>query len=171
SREGAVLPFLGNDQFAMAVAVQVAKADTSVAPASNGIGGRCEDRLDFQSIEQRALVDPSRAIESPRLRDSFISDQRADATIGVDDCPFHAGLLAIALLVRSDQRDRKTGVGPFLFLLIPNARLEELLVGANHIQTTVIIQIQQSHAIVLAVARAKRVGEQKVLVEPFLGFA
>ena len=157
----------------MAVAVQVAKADASVAPARNGIGGRCEDRfpVDFQSVEQRVVFDPPRAVEGPRLCHSFISDQRADATIGVDDSPFHAGLLPIPLLVRSDQRDRKTGVGPFLFLRIPNARLEELLVGANHIQTTVIIQIQQSHAIVLAVARAQRVGEQKVLVEPFLGFA
>ena len=46
-----------------------------------------------------------------------------------------------------------------------------MFVGGDHIQVAVIVQVQQSHAVILAVGGAERLAEQQLLVEPVLGLA
>ena len=171
--KGGVLGFIANDQLATSIVVQIAQANPAIALPAYRVARRGQDRfpIDDQPVQQWAVFDPLGAVEAPRLCDGLVPDQRADVTIGMNDPEFHAGFLSIPLRILSDQGHGKAGRDPFALLRIPNASLRELLVGGNHIQVTVMVQVDEPNAVVLAVVGAQRAGGQKVPVEPILGIA
>src|SRR6185295_12942889 len=109
--------------------------------------------------------------EAPRLSEDFVAEQRGDTAIVVKGAKPYARLHSIPLLIRLDQRHGKSVHDPLLFLRVPNAGLTDMLVGGDHIQVAVVVQIDQSHAIVLAVGGAQRLAEQQILIESVLSLA
>ena len=67
----------------------------------------------------------------------------------------------------ADERERRDGAVPFAFCWLPSARLSLAADSAEHVQETVVVEIEQSDAFVLSGNASQRLFAGQILVQPF----
>src|SRR5438045_3551390 len=94
-----ILGIITEDQFANTVVIEIAQPNAAVAILVAG-----EDRLalEFQAAQERAILDPVLAIESPGASNGLVAQQHDRQSIRRDDSEAHAGIETIASLIQCD---------------------------------------------------------------------
>ena len=88
--------------------------------------------------------------------------QHAGVAVRLQHTETYARIMRIALPIRRDNLHGQLGRGPLASLGRPDPRLADAPVADDHVHVAVVVKIQQSHAVVLALRVAKRLPGQEV---------
>ncbi len=91
--------------------------------------------------------------------------------LGADDSEAHAGIEWGAVCNGSDKVQGQIAVGPTLRFGIPNARAPQLLVADEDVEITIVVEVDQAHAVIPTNRRTERLAGEQVGIEPFERFA
>src|SRR5437899_8437508 len=113
-----VLRVVTHDQFADTVVIDIAQPNAAVA-----IFVAREDRLavEFQAAQERAVLDPVLALESPGTGNGLVAQQHDRQAIRRDDSEAHSGIDTISSLIQYDEGGGKGGFDPFILFWVPDS--------------------------------------------------
>ena len=153
--ERALLFLVADHQFTGSVAVQVAESHTPVAAARASVDV-------IQTVQPVPVLHPFLAVEMPDSGLLFVAHQNAGVAVRLQHTETYARIMRIALRIRCDDLHGQLGRGPLASLGRPDPRLADTPVADDHVHVAVVVKIQQTHAVVLALRVAKRLPGQKV---------
>ena len=93
------------------------------------------------------------------------------ANVPMEDAKLYTCLSGVAVRIDSDHPCWENRLQPLLPVRLPKARPPELLIADDHIEVTIVVQVNEANAVIAAIRSAERMTGQERLVQPLLSFA
>src|SRR5256885_2248531 len=92
-REHRVLRFIPDDEFANSIMIDISQPDSTIPTV---VAGENWLAVQLQAIEQRTILDPVFAIESPCVRGSFVAHEHHSRFVGRNYAEADSSVVAVA---------------------------------------------------------------------------